>query len=209
MRFVPTYLVKTPKIVKWFYGSLVWNKSRQMNDIYLTFDDGPTPEVTIWVLDILDQFDIPATFFCIGKNVSAHPHIYQEIVKRGHSIGNHTYNHLNGWTTDDGIYLSDIERTNEVISSTLFRPPYGRIKKSQIKKLKNQYNIIMWDVLSGDFDQTKNADHCIQTVTKNVQNGSIIVFHDSEKAFPRLKPALKPTIEFLLKKGYNFKKLSN
>ena len=153
------YLVKTPFLLRWLYPDLVWKKP-SANTIYITFDDGPIPEVTPFVLNALADYDAKATFFCIGDNVRKYPEIYQEVIKAGHSIGNHTFNHLNGWNTDDEKYLENIGECAEYVKSDLFRPPYGKIKKSQIRKLKTRHpdiKVIMWDVLSGDFDQNLSS----------------------------------------------------
>ncbi|WP_026897932.1 polysaccharide deacetylase family protein [Daejeonella oryzae] len=204
------YLAYSPFWLRWLYRDLTWHKSRKEKCIYLTFDDGPIPVVTPWVLNTLKDFNIKATFFCIGENVFKYPEVYQQILNDGHSVGNHTYNHLKGWKTADEIYLANVSQCAGFVKSSLFRPPYGRIKKSQIANLKSQFpnlEIIMWDVLSGDFDQDLNPEKCLQNVLKHTQNGSVIVFHDSLKAFDRLKYALPLTIEKLQQKGFVFSAL--
>ena len=201
------YIAYSPSWLQWIYPSMVWHKSREEKSIYLTFDDGPIPVVTPFVLNTLNKFNAKATFFCIGDNVAKHPEIYKQILEEGHSAGNHTYNHLNGWKTSDDSYLQNIRKCAELTGSTLFRPPYGRIKRSQIKRLLAQdpgLQIVMWDVLSGDFDTGINTDRCIQNVMKHAKNGSIIVFHDSVKAFPRLETALPMILEGLRSKGFRF-----
>lgn len=201
------YLVKSPLLLKWYYPSLVWNKSRSDKVIYLTFDDGPIPVVTEFVLNTLKRFDCKATFFCIGDNISKHPEIFQQIKNDGHAIGNHTFNHLKGWKTKDNTYIQNFQHCQQLTQSNLFRPPYGRIKKSQIKALKAinpQLDIVMWDVLSGDFDLALSPEKCFENVARNTESGSIIVFHDSLKAFDRLKFALPAALAFLIKKGYQF-----
>ena len=226
------YLVKSPLLLKWYYPALTWNKSRSEKIVYLTFDDGPIPNVTDFVLNTLKSFDVKATFFCIGDNIQKHPEIFERLKHDGHAIGNHTFNHLKGWKTDDSTYLENFEKCQELTQTNLFRPPYGRIKKSQIKKLVKSYHfsvadyqlpvissrlpinksnienhqleIIMWDVLSGDFDINLSPEKCYQNVIKNTGNGSIIVFHDSLKAFDRLAYALPKTIQYLSDKGYRF-----
>jgi peptidoglycan/xylan/chitin deacetylase (PgdA/CDA1 family) len=178
--------------------------------MYLTFDDGPHATVTPFVLQQLQQYNAKATFFCIGKNVVEQPTIYQQILNDGHSIGNHTHNHLNGWKTNDASYLKNIELAAQHIQSNLFRPPYGRIKKSQAKQLmlrNANMKIVMWDVLSGDFDTQLSPQKCLDNVLKNVTQGSIVVFHDSEKAFERLQYALPKTLEHFSNLGYTFKAL--
>ena len=193
------HLAKSPLLLKWYYSSLLWNKPRSEKIVYLTFDDGPIPNVTEFVLNTLKTFDIKATFFCIGENITKHPTIFEQIKKEGHAIGNHTFNHLNGWKTDDKAYLKNFQKCQELTQTNLFRPPYGRIKKSQINKLLSSYQfsvintpvsqlqIVMWDIISGDFDENISPIKCFQNIIKHAQNGSIIVFHDSLKAFKNLK----------------------
>ncbi len=200
------YLVKSPLLLKWFYSALTWNKSRSEKIVYLTFDDGPVPNVTDFVLNTLKAFKIKATFFCIGDNIIKHPELFERLKNEGHAIGNHTFNHLNGWETDNETYLGNVLKCQELTQTTLFRPPFGRVKKSQIKQL-NHFNIIMWDVLSADFDPKISPQQCYHHVTKNTENGSIIVFHDSLKAFDRLHYALPKTINYLINEGYQFGKL--
>jgi peptidoglycan/xylan/chitin deacetylase (PgdA/CDA1 family) len=198
------FLAKSPAIVKKYYSQLTWDIPNNENKIYLTFDDGPIPEVTEWVLDILKQYQIKATFFCIGDNIKKNPEIFQRILEDGHFVGNHTQNHLNGWKTEDEVYFKNIKECSELVNSKLFRPPYGRIKKSQHSILNTQYSIIMWDVLSGDFDAKTTPEQCYNNVIKNTKSGSIIVFHDSVKASENLKKTLPKAIDFLLKKGFVF-----
>jgi peptidoglycan/xylan/chitin deacetylase (PgdA/CDA1 family) len=198
------FLAKLPAIVKKYYSQLTWDIPNNENKIYLTFDDGPIPEVTEWVLDILKQYQIKATFFCIGDNIKKNPEIFQRILEDGHFVGNHTQSHLNGWKTEDEVYFKNIEECSELVNSKLFRPPYGRIKKSQHSILNTQYSIIMWDVLSGDFDAKTTPEQCYNNVIKNTKSGSIIVFHDSVKASENLKKTLPKAIDFLLKKGFVF-----
>lgn len=204
------YLVKTPWLLKKLYPQLIWNKSRKNHCIYLTFDDGPIPIVTPFVLNILKQYNAKATFFCIGDNVSKHPGVFEQVKYNGHHIGNHTYNHLKGWETDNKVYRDNFLKANELLHTNLFRPPYGRIKKTQIKLLKKAkpgLKIIMWDVLSGDFDIDLKPEDCLQNVLKHVENGSIIVFHDSLKAYDRLEYVLPRAMEAWSRKGYEFKAL--
>jgi peptidoglycan/xylan/chitin deacetylase (PgdA/CDA1 family) len=204
------YLVKSPLLLKWFYSALTWNKSRSQKIIYLTFDDGPVPNVTEFVLNTLKSFKIKATFFCIGDNIIKHPEVFERLKNEGHTIGNHTFNHLNGWKTTNNTYVQNFLKCQELTQTNLFRPPYGRIKKSQISSLRSevpQLEIIMWDVLSGDFDLSLSPEKCYQNIINNTGNGSIIVFHDSLKAFDRLKYALPKAIEYFLNEGYQFAKL--
>ncbi|WCT11528.1 polysaccharide deacetylase family protein [Mucilaginibacter jinjuensis] len=202
------YLVKTPWLLKQFYSGLLWNEDRDKRIIYLTFDDGPIPVVTPFVLKILKQYQAKATFFCIGDNIRKHPDVFEQVKADGHAIGNHTFHHLKGWKTEDNIYIKDMQACQELTQSNLFRPPYGRIKKSQAKTLQNLYpnlKIIMWDVLSGDFDMSLEPERCLKNVVKHTENGSIVVFHDSLKAFNRLEYVLPRAMEYWSKEGYQFK----
>jgi len=204
------YLVKTPWWLRAIYPSLVWRMPSRSKVLYLTIDDGPHPTITPFVLDTLREYQAKATFFCIGKNVESYPGIYAQIMFEGHAVGNHTQHHVNGWKVSDEAYLEDITTAAKHIKSNLFRPPYGRIKQSQIKKIKQQFpdmHIIMWDVLSGDFDQRISKEQCVRNVLKHCKNGSIIVFHDSLKAFGRLEYALPKVLENLSKKGFEFRTL--
>ena len=206
------YLFKTPWLLKKRYPSLIWNLNRRNKIIYLTFDDGPIPIVTPFVLNILSSYNARATFFCIGDNVKKHFDIYKQVADAGHAIGNHTYNHLRGWQTDDDTYTANFLKCDELLNSRLFRPPYGRIKQSQIKRLraaKPGLKIVMWDVLSGDFDQSLKSEKCLKKVLKYVTNGSVVVFHDSEKAFPRLQYVLPRALEYWSRQGYTFAALDN
>lgn len=233
------YLVKTPFLLKKIYTkSLIWNKSRDKKTIFLTFDDGPIPIVTPWVLKTLKKFNARATFFCIGDNITKHPEIFSQLKADGHAIGNHTYNHLKGWDCEDDVYISNFLKCQELTQTNLFRPPYGRIKFSQIRKMraqesriKNQdplYNsqisdlksqafnhsdlqpstinlkTIMWDVLSGDFDINLSPEKCLKNVIKHTENGSIVVFHDSLKAWEKLEYVLPRALEYWFKEGYKF-----
>lgn len=205
------YLVKTPRLLKLLYPKLIWHSNATSNCIYLTFDDGPIPIVTPFVLNILKQYQAKATFFCIGDNVSKHPDVFAQVKGDGHVIGNHTNNHLKGWKSVDRIYLDNFLKCDEKVHSNLFRPPYGRIKRSQIELLtqaRPELKIIMWDVLSGDFDINLDPEKCLQNVIKHTEPGSIIVFHDSLKAFPRLEYVLPRAMEYWSKKGYQFCALS-
>lgn len=206
------YFIKTSWLAKKFFSSYVWNIPTDENVVYLTFDDGPHPTITPWVLDQLKQFNAKATFFCIGNNVDKHPYVYQKILDEGHATGNHTYNHLNGWKTDDKKYIDNIAAAAQLVKSNLFRPPYGKIKIRQSKKIgdvlqtKNP-KIIMWDVLSADFDSSFSPEQCLNNVLENVSAGSIIVFHDSDKAFTNLQYALPKTLKSLNDAGFVFRKI--
>lgn len=197
---------KTPWVLKQFYKKRIWAYPKGKNCVYLTFDDGPTPEVTYWVLDQLKKFDAKATFFCIGKNVKNHPAIYNRIIQEGHSVGNHTFNHLNGWKTTTSTYLANVAKASKYIPSKLFRPPYGRANFKQANKLqKSGYKIIMWDVLAMDWDQNLAPEKCYQNILKHTHDGSILVFHDSEKAFKNLQNILPDVLKELRRKGFSFK----
>ena len=204
------YFVKTPLFFKWIFRGCVWNLQNEDKSIYLSFDDGPHPEVTSLVLDILKEYNAKATFFCIGKNVAAYPSVYQRIIDEGHAVGNHTYNHLNGWKTEDEEYLNDVYEAQKFIDSDLFRPPYGRISNFKIKllsKLRYRMKIIMWTVLSGDFDPQISKETCCDNVILNTKSGSIVVFHDSEKAKEKMLYTLPLVLSHFKAKGFNFKKV--
>jgi peptidoglycan/xylan/chitin deacetylase (PgdA/CDA1 family) len=202
------YLTNSPFWLQWLYPTLTWHKNRKEKYVYLTFDDGPIPVVTPFVLNTLKKFNVKATFFCIGDNVSKYPDLYKDVVSNGHAVGNHTFNHLKGWSTADDEYLLNIEKCAKLVESPLFRPPYGRMRRSQIRKFGVKFphmKIIMWDVLSGDFDPNISIEQCTRNVLKNVKNGSVIVFHDSEKAFPRLQQSLPIVLQKLQSSGFGFK----
>jgi peptidoglycan/xylan/chitin deacetylase (PgdA/CDA1 family) len=203
------YLVTTPWWLRKLHSpGITWKIPTKSNEIFLTFDDGPHPTVTPFVLDCLHQYNAKATFFCIGKNVQEYGEIYRQVLDAGHSIGNHTQNHLNGWNTKDAVYLDNVYLAKNYIHSNLFRPPYGRISRLQVKQLKPEFNIIMWNVLSGDFDINLTVERCLKNVTSNTTAGSIVVFHDSEKAFPRLKYVLPKALEFFAEKGLAMKAIT-
>ena len=206
------YFIKTPGIVKTLFPSFVWSMPAEDKLVYLTFDDGPHPSVTPFVLDLLKQYNAAASFFCIGKNVIQHPDIYNRIIKEGHTVGNHSHNHLNGWKTPVKQYLEDVANAANYIDSNLYRPPYGRIRLKQAAGIKHAMNktnarIIMWDVLSADFDIEISATDCVNNVLSNIEPGSIVVFHDSEKAFPILKEALPVIMQKLKEGGYKLKRI--
>lgn len=206
------YLVKTPWWLRALYPALTWRIKEPGKTVYLTFDDGPHETATPFVLDQLKQYHAKASFFCIGKNVAAHPDIYQRILDEGHSVGNHTYNHVNGWKVSDEVYINEVAKAATLIKSNLFRPPYGRIKRSQQKKLQTpnpKLQTIMWDVLSGDFDTNLSGEACLGYVLYHTRPGSIIVFHDSTKAWERMSYALPKVLEHFTKQGYEFRTLPN
>jgi len=206
------YSIKTPWWLKLLYKDCIWQIKDTTKNIFLTFDDGPHPTITPFVLDELKKYNAKATFFCIGKNVLLHNDIYRRIITEGHTIANHTHNHLNGWKTDNDIYLENIAEAKKHIDSKLFRPPYGRITKYQLQQLTTkrfQLRPIMWSVLSGDFDKKITPEKCLSNVVKNAKSGSIIVFHDSEKAFERLQYALPKVLEYFTRQGYSFEKIDH
>lgn len=201
-------LASVPAVVTKAFPSLVWKISRQEKIIYLTFDDGPIPETTKWILATLKKHKAKATFFCVGDNVQKYPNLYNEILFDGHTVGNHTFNHLNGWKTDTEEYITNIEKAKQHISSRLFRPPHGLIKTSQVQKLKKDFKIVMWDVLSMDYDQKITPEQCLNNVTENAKPGSIVVFHDSIKSRKNLEYALPETLEYFSAQGYSFESLN-
>ena len=205
------FFIKTPSFVKRFFSSYVWSLPTSEKLVYLTFDDGPHPVVTSFVLKELKKYNAKATFFCVGKNVEEYPEIYQQILAEGHAVGNHTYDHPNGWEVSRDYYLDNVTKASNYISSNLFRPPYGKIKSSQAKgitqAINKEANIIMWDVLSADFVTSISREQCLNNVLKNYDKGSIIVFHDSEKAYPNLQFALPKTLEALSANGYVFERI--
>jgi peptidoglycan/xylan/chitin deacetylase (PgdA/CDA1 family) len=198
------YLVKTPDVLKPLAKDFVWNKSRDEKTVYLTFDDGPTPQITGEILEILKRFDARATFFCIGGNVAKNKKTFESILTNGHRVANHTWNHMNGWKFSDYSYFKSVLECAEVVDSNLFRPPYGRITQSQAKGLKGRFEIIMWDVLSADWRADVSPEQCLTNVMNHTREGSIIVFHDSEKAYKNMIYALPRCIERLKEKGYSF-----
>ncbi|WP_452598459.1 polysaccharide deacetylase family protein [Pontimicrobium sp. MEBiC01747] len=209
--------VKIPQFIKRIFPNYVWDFSSKDKILYLTFDDGPTPEITNWTLNTLKQYNAKATFFCIGNNIEKHSDIFNTIVEQGHHVGNHTHNHLKGWRTSKKNYISNVEQAQEIINtsiidnkrlpkSNLFRPPFGKIKNSQAKALiKRGYKIIMWSVISIDWDKKLPKEQCLKNVIKHTTNGNIIVFHDSIKAAKNMTYALPEVLEHFSNKGYIFK----
>ena len=199
------WIERAPKLYRNLYRGSHWRFNIDEKVVYLTFDDGPIPELTPWVLDLLDKYNIKATFFCVGDNVQKHYDIYKMIHERGHLTGNHTFHHIQGLKTDTKSYLEDVQKADELIKSKLFRPPYGHMRFPQFKALKKLYKVIMWDVVTRDYSCLMTADQVFETVKKYTRNGSIIVFHDSLKAGVRMKESLPKSIEWLLEQGYSFK----
>ncbi|SFS82107.1 polysaccharide deacetylase family protein [Sphingobacterium wenxiniae] len=198
------YFINAPFFLRWYYPNVTFNRPRTAKKVYLTFDDGPIPEITPSILDTLAEYGIKATFFCVGENIERNPDLFARLLAEGHRIGNHTQNHLKGWDTADEVYLDNVARCQQLTKTSLFRPPYARAKKSQLKQLYKNFEVVFWDVISGDFDTAITPEQCYQNVIKYVQNGSIIVFHDNLKAIPRVSYALPKTIDYLLERGYEF-----
>ena len=203
--------IKTNPIIKSIFSNYVWSIPNHEKKVFLTFDDGPIPEITDWVLDQLKVYNYKATFFCIGNNIEKHPEVFNKLIEEGHAIGNHTFNHVKGWNTPNKTYFKEVEMCEVEIQkspivnlkSKLFRPPYGKIKPSQSRRLRKLgYKIIMWDVLSADYKKEIPKEKCLENVLKNLESGSIVVFHDSIKAFPNLEYVLPKTLQFLSENGY-------
>ncbi len=204
------YFVKTPVWLQKLFPKFIWTMNREEKKVYLTFDDGPHPLHTIFVLDVLKKYHAKATFFCIGNNVNLFPEVYKRIIEDGHAIGNHSYSHLNGKKSKDDVYIDDVMQAAKYIDSTLFRPPYGQIKKFQAKvlmEMNNPYKIVMWTVLSGDFDVKITKEKCLENVLFKTSNGSIVVFHDSEKAAEKMRYVLPALLKSFSEKGFSFEKI--
>jgi len=208
------YWVKTSWLIKKLFGGFIWSLPKEVLTVYLTFDDGPIPQVTPLVLDILKRYNVKATFFCIGDNIDKHPETFKQILAAGHAVGNHTYNHLDGWRVDDNIYIANTELCQKAIKkhkpegTKIFRPPYGKLSSVKARGLKQKgYTVIMWDVLSADFDRGISPEKCLKNVVKNARNGSIIIFHDSLKAQKNMQYALPHAIEYLKRERFRFELL--
>jgi peptidoglycan/xylan/chitin deacetylase (PgdA/CDA1 family) len=215
MKFTPVVI---PKLAKFLFPNLIWEIPSNKKVIYLSFDDGPTPIITDWTLDVLKQFNAKATFFCIGKNIEAHPTIFKRIISEGHTIGNHSYSHLNGWKTSTKDYIEEVNKTELIIDSqfqnseakiqNFFRPPYGKIKPRQAKQLIQQgYKIIMWKVLAIDWDDSISNKRCLKNVVSNTDSGDIVVFHDSIKAACNMKYALPKVLQYFSERHFEFKRI--
>jgi peptidoglycan/xylan/chitin deacetylase (PgdA/CDA1 family) len=201
------HFVRPIFILKYIYPEAIWREDKNKNNIYLTFDDGPIPEITPWILDCLKEKNVKASFFCVGENIKKHPEIFNRLLDEGHVVGNHTYNHLRGWNTENKDYFDNINQCQELTRTNLFRPPYGRASKSQMKELAKDFKIVMWDVLTGDYDQEITPYECYKNCIDTTRNGSIIVFHDNIKAINNVKYALPKSIDYLIEQGYQFKTL--
>lgn len=200
-------IVKTPALIQRVAPGFLWRVRTQEKVLYLTFDDGPIPEITPWVLDVLREWRAKATFFCVGDNVRKHPEVLQQVLDEGHAVGNHTFHHLNGWKTPLAQYLENIEKCRAVLPSRLFRPPYGCITPAQAKQLRNQYRIVMWEVLSWDFDAKITPQKCLHNVLSCARPGSVIVMHDSLKAARNMRFALPELLRHFTEQGYRFEGL--
>lgn len=200
-------IVRPPSLLTRALHRMTWDLKGENREVYLTFDDGPTPVVTPWVLNQLDRANAKATFFCLGRNVDKYPELYRQILASGHSVGNHSYSHLKGFRSRVSRYMDDIRLASGLIDSKLFRPPYGRILPGQVNAVLQEYDIIMWDVLSIDYNTGLGGERVYQNVIRNVKEGSIIVFHDSDKAADNLHYALPRTLEFLEKEGYQMRSM--
>lgn len=196
--------MQIPRFLRPVFGKLIWQVKTKSKLIYLTFDDGPVPEVTPQVLDILDQYGWKATFFCVGENVRKYPELYQDVLSRGHQVGNHSYNHIRGFRYTVEDYVANVKKASVYITSRLFRPPHGRIKFSQIKALKDDYDIVMWDVITYDYDRNKKPDAILKTLKSYLREGSIVVFHDSIKAKENVLTVLPKALEFWKEQNYHY-----
>ena len=197
-------LIKSPKILQRLFADFLWRIDTDEKVIYLTFDDGPHPVITPWIIELMNQYDAKGTFFLIGDAVSRHPDLYQLYKANGHQVGNHTYKHIKGWQNRKKNYLKEIAQCAEVVESSLFRPPYGQINLQAIREIKKQYKIVMWDVLSWDFDTTNSSEICLSNVINCSKEGSIVVFHENEKSMKNIMYALPKVLEHFTKLGYQF-----
>ncbi len=195
MRFKP------PKFIRRLFPSVIWDMEGEP-EVFLTFDDGPTPGITEWILDELDKTGAKATFFCLGKNIEMYPDLYERMIARGHKVGNHTYSHQKGWSMSLRRYVEDVDFGNSVIHSDLFRPPYGRITPRQARVLAERYTLVLWEILSRDYSRYVSPRTCLKNVIKHLHPGAIVVFHDSRKAFRNLRYALPRTLAFIQKQGW-------
>ncbi|GIR58435.1 MAG: polysaccharide deacetylase [Crocinitomicaceae bacterium] len=198
------YAVKTPKLLTYLFSSLIWKIPNDNKTVYLTFDDGPTENVTRKILEVLKNEKVKASFFCVGKNVEKYPDLFACIKAEGHAVGNHTNTHLNGWKTNKKQYLEDVEEADKLIKSNLFRPPYGKLNWRSKRDLQRKYKIVMWDVAGGDFDQYLSIKDVVKNIINNVNPGSIVVLHDNQKFMAKTVEALPIIIKELKAKKYRF-----
>jgi peptidoglycan/xylan/chitin deacetylase (PgdA/CDA1 family) len=203
------YWHRNPSWFKYIWPGYVWRKPTRERVLFLTFDDGPIPEVTEWVLAVLAKYGALATFFCVGDNIRKHPEVFAQVLAGGHAVGNHTFHHLNGWRTEYGPYIENAALCQQYLGGPprLFRPPHGRMTRRQADTLRHDYQLVMWDVLSGDFDQRLSPSACLRNTINATHSGSIIIFHDSLKARPNLEYALPRFVQYFAQKGYSFRKL--
>jgi peptidoglycan/xylan/chitin deacetylase (PgdA/CDA1 family) len=201
------YLVKTPKLIQKVFPNFIWKIATRENAIFLSFDDGPDPEITPWVLKQLRCFHAKATFFCVGENILKYPEVLSKVLSEGHSVGSHTFNHMNAWNTEMITYLKNVRKAAHLVPTKLFRPPYGRLLPRQVQFLRRHYQIVMWDVLSGDFDESISPAECFENVKGNAGPGSIVAFHDNLKSWERLKYVLPEVLHYFTEKGFKFKPL--
>lgn len=200
------FIEQPPQLIRYLYPSAIWRMDKDERAVYLTFDDGPIPRVTPWVLDVLDRYGIKATFFMVGDNIRKHPDEFRMVVERGHRIGNHTFNHIRGLSYDINSYLENTDKACRMMMNTnLFRPPHGYMSPKQYVELKKRYKIIMWDLVTRDYNRKFTGEQILQKVKKYVRNGSIITFHDSLKSEENIRYALPKAIEWLMEQGYEFK----
>ena len=200
------FIEQPPQLIRYLYPSAIWRMDKDERAVYLTFDDGPIPRITPWVLDVLDRYGIKATFFMVGDNIRKHPDEFRMVVERGHRIGNHTFNHIRGLSYDINSYLENTDKACRMMMNTnLFRPPHGYMSPKQYAELKKRYKIIMWDLVTRDYNRKFNGEQILQKVKKYVRNGSIITFHDSLKSEENIRYALPKAIEWLMEQGYEFK----
>jgi len=205
-----TYFKRTPWWIQKLYPSLIWKIAPKANQVYLTFDDGPHPTITPFVLEELKKYNATATFFCVGDNIAKYPETFEAIINAGHQVANHTYHHVNGWKTRIKTYLREYTQTEQLTQSRLFRPPYGRITPTQVAKIATKAQIIMWNRLSGDFNKSISPETCLQNVIGNGLNvGDIVLFHDSEKALERMQYALPRTLDYIYQNGLTAEKITH
>jgi len=200
-------LVRVPRVAKLVYPSIVWRMPADKKVIYLTFDDGPDPDLTPQVLDMLSKFNAKATFFCTGGNVEANPDVFKAVVEAGHAVGNHGYEHMNGWKTSPDAYIENVEKADKYIGSALFRPPYGKMRNSQIRVLKRKYTLVGWSVMCYDFDPHTTKEQCLDNVIRNASNGSIVVMHDNKKSAANMLYALPRVLEHFAGMGFEFESI--